>query len=98
MTSPSLEDRLHDLRLALAQTRRALAQGSTVEFDGLDAEVERLTDLARTAPANQRSSVLEAMEDVLRELDLVADDLRRRTGSDRARQAADLYAGDRGQR
>jgi hypothetical protein len=91
MTLPSATEELNELRRAVGRSRVAIADGAMVELAGLDAEVARVTDIARHAPSIERSHILSALDALLREIDGLAVDLRRQHDSGLARQAAGAY-------
>ena len=98
MNPPSRAEQLSELRRAIARSRTAIAEGMIVDLTGLDAEVARVTGIARSVPSAERARVLAAMEGLLEELDGLTVDLRRQRDASLARQAADAYAVESGTR
>ncbi|MGH7033605.1 MAG: hypothetical protein ACREFL_07740 [Stellaceae bacterium] len=95
MTMPPLEEQFRELNRAVARSRATVAAGDCVNLSGLDAEIARATELARNAPAPQRSALLAALSALLGELDGLAVDLQRQHDAALAQQAASAYARDR---
>ena len=95
MTMLPLEEQFRELSRAVARSRAAVAAGDCVHLDGLDAEIARVTELARGAPAPQRADLLAALRALLDALDGLAVDLQRQLDAALAQQAASAYARDR---
>ena len=91
MTEEPATAQLAMLGSAIHRSRVAIAEGASVELAGLDAEVARITGIARNAPSEERALVLAAMEGLLCELEGLAADLRRQHDAGLTRQAADAY-------
>lgn len=95
MTMLPLEEQFRELSRAVTRSRAAIAAGDCVNLEGLDAEIARVTELARNAPAPQRAALLAALQALLGELDGLAVDLQRQHDAALAQQAASAYARDR---
>lgn len=95
MTMLPLEEQFRELSRALARSRAAIAAGDCVNLGGLDTEIARVTELARSAPATQRTALLAALNALLGELDGLAVDLQRQHDAALAQHAASAYARDR---
>ncbi len=91
MTAPSAIEQLDQLRRAVGRSRAAIADGAIIDLSGLDAEVARVTDLARNTPSAERAHVLAALDALLQEIDSLAATLARHHDAGRARQAAGAY-------
>ena len=99
MMAISLNDRLTDLRLALAGARAAVASGVEIDLAGLDDEIARLLAAEQPIAQSARGATVFALEALLAEVDGIALDLQRahdvaageRSGA--ARHAANAYGG-----
>jgi hypothetical protein len=95
MTMLPLEEQFRELSRAVARSRAAVAAGDCVNLEGLDAEIARVTELARNAPVPQRTALLTALSTLLDALDGLAVDLQRQHDAALAQQAASAYARDK---
>jgi hypothetical protein len=99
MMAISLNDRLADLRLALAGARAAVASGAAIDLAGLDDEIARLLEGEQRIAETARGATVFALEALLGEIDGIAVELRRgraATEDERsrsARRATDAYGG-----
>ena len=96
MTPLSTAEQLDDLRRTIGDSRTLITEGTIVELTGLDAEVARIADAARTTLLADRPQVLTALEALLRELDGLAADLCRQRDAALAQQAAGAYRAEPG--
>lgn len=98
MTQPSAAVELHALCRAVVQSRGAIAEGNQIDLTGLEAEVSRVAEAAKSAPATERAAVLEAMEALCHELDGLTAALQRQRDASLAGRAAEIYGAKQGAR
>ena len=95
MTSSTVESLL-DLCRAVESSVIAIGQETFVNLSGLEEAIGQIAEAAKAAPANERASVLEAMEELYRELDALTAALQRQRDSALAPHAADVYGAAQG--
>lgn len=82
----SADAQLDAIVAAVAEARRAVADGALVEVGGLDAAVAEVCDAARALPADERGAFAGRLVELAEALDgLAADILRQREAAQRQR-------------
>lgn len=76
---------------AIAEARRAVAEGALVEVGGLDAAVVRMCDAARELPAAERGAFADRLVELAEALDGLAADIARQRDAARRQRANDAY-------
>lgn len=77
MTASSTVESLLELCRAVESSVIAIGQETFVNLIGLEEAVAQIAEAAKAAPANERTSVLEAMKELYRELDALTAALQR---------------------
>jgi hypothetical protein len=82
---------LQDIIAAVAEARRAVAEGAIVEVSGLDKAVGAVCDAARALPAAERGAFAERLTALADALDLLAADIVRQSEAAQRQRANDAY-------
>jgi hypothetical protein len=85
------ERRLADIAEAVAEARRALADGAMVDVAGLDAAVSEVCAAAEALPPHERRALADGLASLAEALDQLAADIVRQGEAARRRQANDAY-------
>ena len=78
---------------AIAEARRALAEGAFVELAGLDGAVARICGAAHAVAAEERPIFLARLTALAESLDQLALELANRNGAAQRRRASEAYSG-----
>ena len=78
---------------AVAEARRAVAEGAQIELAGLDGAVTRVCDAASALPPAERGAYAERLQELAQALDLLADDLARQDAAGLRQRAQSAYGG-----
>ena len=78
---------------AIAEARRALAEGAFIELVGLDGAVARICGAAHAVAAEERPVFLARLSALAEALDQLALELANRHGAAQRRRASDAYSG-----
>ena len=76
---------------AVAQARRAAAEGAIIDVKGLDAAVEQLCLEAQRVPPAERAAVMRQLEELARSLDALAAEIARQREAAQRQRANDAY-------
>ncbi len=85
------QDRLAEITTAVAEARRALAEGALVDIAGLDAAVTELCEAAPGLPAAERRDFAGGLAALAAALDQLAVELVRQGDASQRRRANDAY-------
>jgi hypothetical protein len=85
------QQRLAEVAEAVAEARRALAQGALVDIAGLDAAVSEICDAAQALPAEERRSFAGDLARLAEALDQLAADIIRQGEPSRLQRANEAY-------
>ena len=96
MTASSTVESLLELCRAVESSVIAIGQETFVNLTGLEEAVAQIAEAARNAPPGERESVLQAMEELYRELDTLTAALHRQHDSALAPHATDVYGAAQG--
>ena len=94
MTNATPGAAIVEITAAIAEARRALADGAFVELVGLDGAVARICGEAHAIAAEERSNFLAGLTALAESLDQLALDLANRNCASRRRRASDAYGGN----
>ncbi|MGO8920493.1 MAG: hypothetical protein ACLQJR_31750 [Stellaceae bacterium] len=83
--------RLAEITAAVAEQRRALADGALIDVAGLDAAVSELCEAAPSLPAAERPGFARALAALAAALDELAADLSRQNEATHRQRANDAY-------
>jgi hypothetical protein len=78
---------------AVAEARRAVAEGAQIQLAGLDDAVTRVCDAGRELPPAERGAHAERLKELAQALDLLAKDLARQDAAGLRQQAQSAYGG-----
>lgn len=93
MTPAAAQTALAEIFDAVAEARRAVAEGTQIELAGLDGAVTRVCDAARELPPAERGPYAERLKELAQALDLLANDLARQDAAGLRQQAQSAYGG-----
>lgn len=94
MTTPPPGAAIVEITAAIAEARRALANGAFVELVGLDGAVARICGEAHAIAVAERPTFLAGLTALAESLDELALDLANRHCASRRRRASDAYGGN----
>jgi uncharacterized membrane-anchored protein len=83
--------RLGEVAAAVAEARRAVAEGAHIEVSGLDAAVEQICAGAQDVPAAERSAFMRELGELADALDQLAAEITRQSEAAQRRRATDAY-------
>lgn len=82
---------LAEITAAIAEARRAVADGALIDVGGLDTAVARVCDGARELPAAERGALAQGLVELAEALDHLAADLVRQREAAQRQRANDAY-------
>ncbi len=91
-----MTDRITQISASLERARKAVADGSKLDLEGLYAAVEAATKDAATAPLGERDALAAALGDLLKTLERLGADLARAHRGETPRRAAAAYGAPSG--
>jgi hypothetical protein len=93
----SAERQLQEIIAAIAEARRAVAEGVFVEVSGLDAAVAAVCEAAPGLPVEERGAFAKRLSELAEALDELAADIVRQSEAAQRQRAKDAY-GQEGRR
>ena len=91
-----MSERISQISQSLERARSAVAEGATLDLDGLCATVEAAMVDAVKAPVGERGALTAALTDLLATLERLSADLTRQHRGEAQRRAAAAYGASSG--